>query len=168
MKRWIGSAVNEEGHAFNHIVAAAFKEAGFDARADVNMTELGGTQAMGDVDALAWHVGSGVVYATECKRLLFARTVAEVGERLQEYTTIAAPGEDRTPIQKHLDRLTFLRSALPGIAKLTGIPANEIKIRSALVTDDLVPMQFSKDASRIVDVVADLAGLKTAVRLTDD
>jgi hypothetical protein len=143
-------------------VANAYKAFGFDAR-EVNMSELGGTPEMGDVDAFAWDPKSGVVYATECKRLLFARTVAEVGERLQEYTSIAAPGDDRTPIQKHLDRMTFLRSALPAISKLTGIPADKVVLRSALVTDYLVPMQFSEDALKLIDLVTDLSLLESAV-----
>lgn len=155
--------MNAGGHAFNHTVADAYIKLGFDARADVNMTELGGTKAHGDADALAWHTESGAVYATECKRLLFARTVAEIGERLREYTSVAAPGDDRTPIQKHLDRMTFLRSALPALSKLTGIPADKIKLQSALVTDYLVPMQLSKEASQLVDVVTDLALLGLAV-----
>ncbi len=162
MLAWIGEAADAEGHAFNKTVANAYKAFGFDAR-EVNMSELGGTPEMGDVDAFAWDPKSGVVYATECKRLLFARTVAEVGERLQEYTSIAAPGDDRTPIQKHLDRMTFLRSALPAISKLTGIPADKVVLRSALVTDYLVPMQFSEDALKLIDLVTDLSLLESAV-----
>ncbi len=163
MKKWIGAAVNAEGHAFNHTVADAFKGLGFDARTDVKMTELGGAPVLGDIDALAWQSDTGVVYAAECKRLLFARTVGEVGERLREYTSVAAPSDNRTPIQKHLDRMTFLRSALPALAKVTGIPAGKIILRSALVTDYLVPMQFSKQASQLVDVVSDVDLLESAV-----
>lgn len=82
MRAWIGSAVDKEGHEFNHAVAARFKELGLEAQPDVKLTELGGTQAMGDIDALAWNKGTGTIFATECKRLMFARTVAEIGERL--------------------------------------------------------------------------------------
>lgn len=164
MRSWIGHAVNRDGHAFNQQVAAAFGELGFSARSDVKMTELGGTQGLGDVDALAWQPETGVIFAAECKRLLFARTVAEVGERLREYTSIAAPGDDRTPIQKHADRMTFLKSALPAVAKLTGIAESKIVLRSALVTDYLVPMQFSKEVSKFVDVVTDLSLLGEAVK----
>jgi hypothetical protein len=162
MTAWIGKAVDAEGHAFNKTVASAYKAFGFEAR-EVYMTELGGTPEMGDVDAFAWDRESGVIYATECKRLLFARTVAEVRERLQEYTSIAVPGDDRTPIQKHLDRMAFLRSALPAISKMTGIPAEKIIVRSGLVTDYLVPMQFSEDALKLIDLVTDLSLLESAV-----
>lgn len=163
MRAWIGTAVNKEGHEFNHAVAARYRELGFTARPDVNMTEVGGTKAMGDVDALAWNQLTGVVFATECKRLLFARTVAEIGERLREYTVIAAPGEDRTPIQKHLDRIFFLRTAGPALSKVTGIPADKIVLRSALVTDYLAPMQFLKDAGKLLDVITDVSLLDEVV-----
>ena len=79
------------------------------------------------------------MYATECKRLLFARTVAEIGERLREYTSVAAPGDDRTPIQKHLDPAYSSCGRRSALSKLTGIPADKIKLQSALVTDYLVP-----------------------------
>jgi hypothetical protein len=71
MLAWIGKAVDAEGHGFNKTVANAYKGFGFDAR-EVKMTALGGTLEMGDVDAFAWDPKSGVIYATECKRLLFA------------------------------------------------------------------------------------------------
>lgn len=163
MRAWVGKAANEEGHGFNKTVAAAYKKLGFEAR-EVNITELGGTAELGDVDAFAWDAESGVIYATECKRLMFARTVAEVGERLQEYTSVAAEGEERTPIQKHVDRMNFLRSALPAVSKMTGIPLGRIILRSALVTDHLVPMQFSNDVLKYVDFVSDIENLEGEIK----
>jgi len=163
MRAWIGKAVNDEGHSFNKTVAAAYRRLGFEAR-EVNITELGGPAELGDVDAFAWNTESGVVYATECKRLMFARTVAEVGERLQEYTSVAAEGEARTPIQKHSDRMTFLRSALPAVSRLTGIPVGKIILRPALVTDHLVPMQFTNAVLKFVDFVSDIEGLERKIK----
>jgi hypothetical protein len=52
-----------------------------------------------------------VVYVIECKRLLFARTICEIGERRTEYTTVSEAG-DSTPTQKHLDRIAYLKSNL--------------------------------------------------------
>jgi hypothetical protein len=163
MRAWIGKAVDEQGHAFNKTVAAAYKRFGFEAR-EVNITELGGAARFGDVDAFAWNTESGIVYATECKRLMFARTVAEIGERLQEYTSVAADGEERTPIQKHSDRVAFLHCSLPAISKLTGIPTDKIVLRSALVTNYLVPMQFTNDALKFVDLVSDLENLESEMK----
>lgn len=90
---------------------------------------------------------------------MFARTVGEVGERLQEYASLSKRDDPRTPIQKHVDRVAFLKAALPAISKLTGILENKITLRSALVTDYLVPMQFSKEVLQFVDFVTDLDGL---------
>lgn len=159
MRSWIGTAVNREGHEFNEMVADRLEELGWTTRADVNLTELGGTQGLGDVDVLAWHPASGVVMAIECKRLQVARSIGEIGERLSEYSEIAPAGEKRTPIQKHLDRLAFLIGSPVGLARATKIPAERIVLKSALVTDHLVPMQFSKRAGALVDVIADYPSL---------
>ena len=159
MRSWIGTAVNREGHAFNRRVAARLAKAGWRTRADVKLTQLGGTLDLGDVDVLAWDPASGLVLAIECKRLQRARSIGEIGERLHEYATIAAPGAKRTPIQKHVDRLAFLRAQPGGVASLTGIPADRLRLRSALVTDHLVPMQFSRKAAALVDHIVEFRAL---------
>lgn len=163
LKAWIGGAVDREGHRFNEIVAERMRTLGFEARSDVDMTALGGTKAMGDIDVFAWHSETGIVLAIECKRLHFARSTGEIGERLAEYTEIAAPGDTRTPIQKHLDRLAYLRDATDRLAHCTGIDQARLDLRSALVTDYLVPMQFSRRAMAMVDVVTDIALLASAI-----
>ena len=58
--------------------------------------------------------------------------------------------------------MSFLKSSLSALAKITGIATDRIVLRSALITDYLVPMQFSKEALRLVDVVTDISLLKTA------
>ena len=168
LKTWIGGAVDREGHRFNKIVADRMRALGFEARSDLDMTALGGTPEMGDVDVLAWDPASGLVFAIECKRLHFARSVGEIGERLAEYTRTAAAGDDRTPIQKHLDRLAHLRSAPSHLARYAKIEESKLRIRSGLVTDYLVPMQFSGRAMAMLDVVTDVAGLPMALRAAAD
>jgi hypothetical protein len=164
MREWIGGAANRDGHRFNQTVADRLRALGYRVVSELKMTVFGGKMQLGDVDVLAWRPETGVVHAIECKRLLFARTVGEIGERLREYTTIAEPGSDRTPVQKHLDRITFLRSATAPLATLTGIARDSLKLRSALVTDYIVPMQFSKEALRLMDTVTDFALLHEAFR----
>ncbi len=159
MRSWIGTAVNREGHAFNRRVADRMVEIGWKARPDVKLTELGGKQVLGDVDVLAWHEKSGLVLAIECKRLQRARSIGEIGERLQEYATLAPPSGKRTPIQKHLDRITFLKTQPAGLARVTGIPVDRIQLASVLVTDHLVPMQFSKRALALVDHIVDFRSI---------
>lgn len=164
MRSWIGAAVDRDGHAFNDSVGAELRRLGWSARS-VNLTELGGTKAMGDVDVLAWHAPSGTVFAIECKRLQIARSVGEIGERLAEFTTIAPPGARRTPIQKHRDRLAFMRANPARLSKLTGIPVDRLVLRSGLVTDHLVPMHFSRKAASMVDVIAEYAELANSFPL---
>ncbi|MBK1795508.1 hypothetical protein JHL21_13475 [Devosia sp. WQ 349] len=115
------------------------------------MTLFGGKKDLGDVDVLAWDKKTGTVWAIECKRLLLDRTIGEIGERLADYTTRGTRNKKRTPIQKHLDRVDFLRANLAGVAKVTKIPVADIKLRSALVTDRIVPMQFTKTMLTLVD-----------------
>lgn len=160
MRSWIGTAVNREGHAFNRRVADRMIEIGWKARPDVKLTELGGRQELGDVDVLAWHEETARVLAIECKRLQRARSIGEIGERLQEYATLASPGGKRTPIQKHLDRITFLKAQPAGLAKVTGISVDRLQLDSALITDHLVPMQFSKRAKALVDHIVDFRSLE--------
>lgn len=162
MRSWIGTAVNREGHAFNHRVAAQLTAAGWQTRADVKLTQLGGGQELGDVDVLAWHPTTGLVLAIECKRLQKARSIGEIGERLHEYATLAPTGGKRTPIQKHLDRLTFLRAEPNGLVALTGISVERMKLRNVLVTDHLVPMQFSRKAMAMVDQIEEFSNLTLA------
>lgn len=159
MDRWIGTVVDERGHAFNHQVMAALKKQGFMARSDVQLTELGGDKVLGDVDVLAWSPTTGEVWLIECKRLLMDRTVGEIGERLADYTTRGKRGGKRTPIQKHLDRIAFLQANPARLTALTGIAPTRLLIRSALVTDSIVPMQFTTRMNTLVDRVSDYRGL---------
>lgn len=151
VNRWLGKIVNELGHAFNHSVATKLQEIGLDAQPDQLMTLFGGKKELGDVDVLAWDKKTGAVWAIECKRLLLDRTIGEIGERLADYTTRGTRNKKRTPIQKHLDRIDFLRSNLTAVASITKIPAADMKLKSALVTDNIVPMQFAKTMSSLVD-----------------
>jgi len=162
MGRWIGTAVNERGHAFNHLVAARFVELGYQARADVNLTELGGGKALGDIDVLAWSAETAEVWLIECKRLLLDRTVGEIGERLADYAEPGMRKNKRTAIQKHLDRIEFIKANPGHISRVTGIPVGSLRLQSALVTDGIVPMQFSARMASLVTQVSDYRGLEAA------
>ena len=159
MREWIGGAMNAIGHAFNLEVRDELRLLGYRAEAEVDMTALGGAKRLGDIDVLAWRDGSGVIFVIECKRLAQARTVGEIGERLQEYTrTTVSPGP-RTPVRKHLDRVEFLRAHHRRLAAFTGEGTATLELKACLVTEDLVPMQFSSKALEIFDVVADIRSL---------
>lgn len=160
--RWLGKVVDERGHAFNIRVRDALRGLGYQAESDVLMTRLGGDKAMGDVDVMAWSPGTGEVWAIECKRLLIDRTVGEIGERLADYTTPGKRNGKRTLIQKHLDRLDRLREHPDALARFVGLPSAEMVVKAALVTDALVPMQFTGRMLDLVDRACDFRSLADA------
>ena len=97
---------------------------------------------------------SGLVYVIECKSLRFDSTLGEIGERLAEYAAGTVGGK-RTPLQKHLDRMSFFEANPKALADFTGIPAPRVRLRSALVTESLGSLQFGGDAREMLDVVTD-------------
>ncbi len=161
MKSWIGHVADRNGHDFNRRVALRLNELHWKVHSELDLTSLGGGSELGDIDVLAWQLHTDVVYVIECKRLRFDRTIGEIGERLAEYTNVANAGV-RTPIQRHLDRMSYLHSSRKRLAQLTNIPVERMKLRSALITDKLVPMQFSKRALKMLDLVADYSLLEEA------
>ena len=158
MRSWIGATNAQLGHAFNERVAAKLRSLGWCARAEVEMTELGGDAELGDVDVLAWRTGAGPVYVIECKRLMHDRSLGEIGRRLRDYTD-ASRGGRRTPIQKTLDRVIWLKANTGGLERVTGLAVTKETVRSALVTDDITPMQFSQRVMETLDQVVDYARL---------
>ena len=159
MKSWIGTAVDRDGHEFNRQVAKHLRSLDWETQPELKMTELGGGADLGDIDVLVWRRDSGVVYAIECKRLFTDRTVGEIGERLAEYSVV--PGADnKTPLQRHIDRLVYLRANIQAVARFTSMPSQSIRLSSALVTDQITPMQFSSEVSRELDVVTDYENIE--------
>ena len=158
----IGRAADRIGSEFTRKVATRFSQLGWKTRREVKLTQLGGGSVHGDIDVLAWRPATGVVYLVECKNLRFDRTWSEIGERLTEYATGTVEGK-RTRLQRHLDRISFLKSNPDRLLRLTNIPVERLQIRSALVTEQLAPMQFSGRAREMLDVVTDYELLEEAI-----
>ena len=161
MISYIGCAAERNGHAFNRKVAERLDGLRWITRQELSLTKLGGNAALGDIDVLAWRKSSDLVYAVECKSLRFDRTFGEIGERLSEYV-VGMVGGSRTDLQKHLDRISYLKSNPEQVAKFTGIPVGRLQLRSALVTEKLVAMQFFGPAQDMLDLVADFDSLHEA------
>ena len=100
-------------------------------------------------------------YAIECKSLRFDRTYGEVGKRLAEYSA-GTVEEKRTPLQKHLDRMSCLKANRERLADFTSISVARLQLRSGLVTEKLVSMQFGGTARKILDLVTDYELLEEA------
>ena len=154
MTACIGRAADRNGHEFARRVAGRLDTLRWRTKREVGLTRLGGAKSLGDVDVLAWRPATGLVYAVECKSLRFDRTCGEIGERLKEYSAGTVDGK-RTPLQKHLDRISYLRANCQRLADFVGIPVDRLQLRSALVTEHLVPMQFSGKAREVLDLVTD-------------
>lgn len=155
----IGRAVNRNGHGFARRVAERFSELRWKTKEEVKLTRFGGAKSLGDVDVLAWQPATGLV---ECKSLRWDRTCGEIGERLKEYSAGTVDGK-RTSLQKHLDRISYLRANPQRLADLVGIPVDLLQLRSALVTEQLVPMQFSGRARETLNLVTDFELLEAAL-----
>ena len=158
----IGRAADRIGHEFNRKVAGRFHQLEWTTLEELSLTRLGGEAALGDIDVLAWRLDTGLVFAVECKSLRFDRTLGEIGERLADYSTGTVDGQ-RTRLQRHLDRISYLKDNRGRLSVLTKIPVERLKLRSALVTEKLAPMQFSANVREALDVVADYKFLEEAI-----
>jgi hypothetical protein len=138
MRKYYGGVNDRRGAEFNAAASALFANQGWRALSEVEMTALGAPaeRGMGDVDVLAWN--GDLVCICECKELLFARTVGEVVSQLVRFRGQA--GDD---LDKHLQRVKFLRENQQELRRVTGVDSP--RIVSLLITSKVVPMQFGPD-----------------------
>ena len=136
MKKYIGAVNSERGHAFAKSVASQLRESGWEARNEVQMTELGGSAELGDVDVLAWKP-SGEIQFLECKRLQLARTVAEVAEICRRFR-----GEAKDELDKHVRRVNWVRTNPSALQGIVGFVPDPVRIYDRLVTNTHVPMMY--------------------------
>ncbi len=135
MKSYWGAAKNERGHAFEATVAECLRKDGWQAR-KVLMTELGASSSLGDIDVLAWKP-TGEVLIVECKRLLLARTVAEIAEVCRRFR-----GETLDDLAKHVTRVAWVRDNPSSLERIVGFQPDQDRIDDRLVTSTLVPMMY--------------------------
>ena len=138
MKRYIGKVNDEKGHAFARSVADQMRKAGWKARNEVQMTELGGPSELGDIDVLAWKP-SGEIRLIECKRLQLARTVAEVAEICRRFR-----GEAKDELDKHVQRIKWVRVNATSLHPIVGFTPTKTGLDDRLVTNTHVPMTYLK------------------------
>ena len=136
MKRYIGTINNEEGHAFARETANELCNRGWQTRNEVQMTELGASAKLGDVDVLAWKP-HGEIQIIECKRLRLARTVAEIAEICRRFR-----GEAKDELDKHVQRINWIKANPTGLQRIVGFIPNPALIDDRLVTNTPVPMTY--------------------------
>lgn len=160
MKSWIGSANNRKGHEFNEQVSDEFRKNGFHARASVRMSEFNPPAELGDlgdVDVLAWS-DEGLVYVVECKSLRFAMTIGEIAEQLRRFR-----GEANDELHRHLKRVKWLQGNQESIGNVLGVQNGVASLRSLLVTNTIVPMQFKNDLPISAKEIIPFSQLRTTI-----
>lgn len=136
MRTYIGSVNHERGHAFAKSVGDAFREDGWQIRSEVQMSELGASPELGDIDVLAW-MPAGEVLLIECKRLQLARTIAEIAEVCRRFR-----GEAKDELDKHVRRVNWVRKDPMSLERILGFKPDQDRIDARLVTDTHVPMMY--------------------------
>jgi hypothetical protein len=163
MRAWIGAINNKKGHEFNEQVAEEFRKLNFQARASVQMAEFNVAHEMGDlgdIDVLAWST-SGPVYIVECKNLRFAMTVGEIADQLKRFR-----GEANDDLKKHMKRCQWLDQNLDRLAKIIARDGS-LKIKPLLVSNTIVPMQFSRDLPIPAEDILSIRALPQRMRGSD-
>jgi hypothetical protein len=136
MKSYIGAINNEKGHLFANTIGNKLVSDGWLVRKEVNMSELKAPTEYGDIDVLAWKE-SGEILLIECKRLQFAKTIAEIAEICRRFR-----GEDRDELDKHIQRVKWIKENPSSLRDIVGFTPNSVQIDHRLVTNTHVPMMY--------------------------
>jgi hypothetical protein len=143
MRSWIGATENKRGHKFNLDVAEGLSELGWQARANVALTEILNAKLSrnyGDIDVLAWR--DGRVLAIECKDLELAMTIGEIARQLHEFRGETVDGKpDR--LKRHLLRTEVLKLRVADVGRYLRF-SSAAKVEAWLIFSDVVPISFSE------------------------
>lgn len=136
IKEYIGSVNDERGHAFAKSAADKFRKEGWQVRNEIQMTELGASSELGDIDVLAWK-SSGEVLLIECKRLQLARTVAEIAEICRRFR-----GEAKDELDRHMRRVAWVMKHPSSLEPVVGFTPGLHRIDARVVTNTHVPIMY--------------------------
>lgn len=138
MKQLRGTITDRLGNQFAEDVAAKLRVLGWTTLTEVQMTQLGAPQKLGDVDVVAWHASDPQLLLIECKRLQPIRNMGEIVERLNQFK-----GEADDRLGRHLRRVEWIEKNLPQVRKRLRIGEHVQVLLPLLVTNDEVPMRFT-------------------------
>ena len=138
MISYVGAVNDKRGHDFAKFVAKELKKKGWEVRNEVNMTELEAPRELadGDIDVLAWKQ-NGDILIIECKRLQFARTIAEIAEICKRFK-----GEAKDLLDKHVRRVKWIRNNSSSLERIIGFKPDIKQIDERLITNTHVPMMY--------------------------
>jgi hypothetical protein len=153
MRKWIGHSNNVERKEFNATVAVKMRELGWQAQAEIKLTQIFGRpldRNYGDIDVLAWSPQSGRVLAMECKDLQYQKTLGQVAEQLADFRGEVQSNGKPDHLRRHLDRLEILNAHTNEVTRALKL-TSPAQIEGHLVFRNPVPMRFAWErmASRI-------------------
>lgn len=129
MRKLIGEMHDHDGEEFNDYVADVYETfPGWIVRCRVKKVagsriERDTGQGLGDIDVLAADPKKRVLWAVEAKGLAFARNPAELANELK--STFQTSGDKRSAVDKHIERVAWLRENLDSTLDSLDIPASE-------------------------------------------
>jgi hypothetical protein len=137
MCAWITDARHKNGNALEQETAAEFRKLGLLAKPSIQMTRFNASSVLGDVDTLAWDANRRRLFVVECKHLLRAGTIGEIGHQLNEFQK-AVGGF----IPKLLARREYLQNNLMEVSRVLEADVSNCVVDAAIVTNTIVPLQF--------------------------
>ena len=153
MRTYIGKVNEERGRAFTESVADMLRKRGWQARSEVQMTEIGASAELGDIDVIGWK-STGEILLIECKRLQLARTIAEIAEVCSRFK-----GEAKDDLDKHLRRIAWVNQHTSNLKRIVGFTPDKDHIDARLVTNVDVPMRYLMSLPIAVDKIGPLRHL---------
>ena len=136
MKSLYGKVNGEKGSEFNKRVANKFNSLGWNFRENINMSQIQAPKNLGDIDVLAWKKHQ--VLVVESKRLQQARNINEIINSLQRFR-----GENNDLLQKHINRVNWIRSNFHSIKEIVGFLPNQNTLKGVVITNILIPSQYA-------------------------
>lgn len=153
MRTYIGTVNEERGRAFTESVADKLRKGGWQARSEVQMTEVGASAELGDIDVIGWK-STGEILLIECKRLQLARTIAEIAEVCRRFK-----GEAKDDLDKHLRRIAWVNQHTSNLERIVGFNPDKDHLDARLVTNVDVPMRYLTSLPIPVDKIGPLRSL---------
>jgi hypothetical protein len=146
MRKYIKRREGKHASDFEIDVSDALVGLEFSTVVGLTMAQLGVPKGSGsfrdsDVDVLAWDQKRGLVLIIECKYLQALFTPGEMARHLDDFRGETTNG-DKDRLAKHLERVQWLRINPGVLNKRTGIPKDNAKIVSLLVTNRTLPIHL--------------------------
>ena len=135
MKSFYGEINKEKGDQFNKEVANKLRKLSWSVKLNLQMSQLGASSTLGDIDILAWK--SDQIKIIESKRLQPVRNINEIVNSLNRFK-----GENNDLLTKHVNRVNWIKNNLNSISSIVEFTPNLDCVGENIVTNILIPSQY--------------------------